>query len=393
MDEMPARKICIVVSSPSTVEAFMIDQIKALERHYKVWVVANSDNPSFLKERGVDAAIISVPIEREISLVSDISAIISLTKIFRKMKCDLVHSVTPKAGLLCMIAGSLAGIRARVHTFTGQVWATLYGRKRRLLKGADRLISFLSTNILVDSRSQRSFLLAEGVVKKEKSYVLANGSISGVDVDRFKPDRTVKQEVRMRYGISHKDVVFLYMGRLKRDKGLMELSEAFAMLQKRHANVHLMVVGRDEEKMTPLIRNICGISSGRLHLVEETGTPQHYMAAADVLCLPSHREGFGSVIIEAAAVGIPSIGSDIYGIRDAIVPDVTGVLFPVGNAAVLLEKMEGMLTDDQLRMAMGEKARERACLKFDKGLVTSALLEYYQDILARFDSKGRRHAL
>jgi glycosyltransferase involved in cell wall biosynthesis len=391
MDEMPAKKICIVVSSPSTVEAFMIDQIKALERYHKVWVIANSDNTSFLKERGVNAAIISVPIEREISLVSDISSILSLIKIFRELKYDLVHSVTPKAGLLCMIAGSLAGIRVRVHTFTGQIWATLYGRKRWLLKGADRLISFLSTNILVDSRSQRSFLLAEGVVKKEKSYVLANGSISGVDVDRFKPDRTVKQEVRMRYGISYKDVVFLYMGRLKGDKGLMELSEAFARLQKKHANVHLMVVGRDEEGMKPLIRNICGISSCRLHLVEETGTPQHYMAAADVLCLPSHREGFGSVIIEAAAVGIPSIGTDIYGISDAIVSDVTGVLFPVGNADALFQKMELMLTDDQLRMAMGEKARKRARLKFDKEIVTSALLVYYQGLLSRCDSKDRCH--
>ena len=386
------KNICIVVSSPSTVKAFLVDQIKALSREYRVDIIANGVDQQFAEELDFCITPISIQIERKPNILKDVAALAILCKTFINNRYDLVHSITPKAGLLCMLAGALAGIKVRVHTFTGQVWATVDGKKRWLLKTTDKLISTFSTKLLVDSFSQRDFLIAEKVVTKEKAFVLANGSISGVNVGRFKPNAVAKQYIRSKFNISETAIVFLYMGRLNKDKGLIELAKAFARLKRKHTDVHLLVVGPDEENMRPLITEICSSFEPYLHIVNQTRQPERYMAAADVLCLPSHREGFGSVIIEAAAVGIPSIGSDIYGIRDAIEPDGTGLLFPVGDVGAISDQMVRISTENQLRLKMGKKAYERARCLFSENIVTTALLEYYHSVLSPSQSKAQKQS-
>jgi glycosyltransferase involved in cell wall biosynthesis len=182
-------------------------------------------------------------------------------------------------------------------------------------------------------------------------------------------------------GIPDEGVVFIFVGRLKADKGVLDLAKAFARIGKDCAEAWLLIVGPDEENLRPRIEMVCSGVRDRLRIVGPTKAPQEYMAAADVLCLPSYREGFGSVIIEAASAGLPAVASNIYGITDAIEPGATGLLHTSGDVDSLQEKMMELMVDPRLRYALGREARLRAHRLFDKDLVTSALLEFYGSVV------------
>jgi len=282
----------------------------------------------------------------------------------------LSFSISSKGGLLNTIASLLTRIPYRIHTFTGQVWYTKHGFKRYLLFLIDKIISLLSTTILVDSQSQREFLISNNVVTKNKSLVLADGSISGVDLTRFKSSAKICQAIRKELGTKKSAIVFLFVGRLTNDKGLSELISAFSLLSVTSAGLELWIVGPDEDKIISSLDETMTNSGGNIHIISYTNTPENYMKSADILCLPSYREGFGSVIIEAAACGIPAIGTNIYGIKDAIVDGQTGILVPVRNKEKLKIAMENLSANIQLRKSMGDAARKRAQNKFSQERLT-----------------------
>lgn len=376
------KNICLIVSSELTVKAFLISHLKALREEYRVTVVANTDNPVFLHPYGLDTIeVVPVAIPREISPFKDLVAFFALFRFFQSREFVLIHSVTPKAGLLAMLAGFVARIPVRFHTFTGQVWATRTGFMRFLLKNMDRLLAAAATDVMADSSSQRDFLVANRVVLPRKISVLANGSISGVDLDRFQPRPEKRAEIRHDLKIPENSVLFLYVGRLNRDKGILDLALAFARVAGRFDSVRLMFVGPDEGGLRGEVMAICKAVAAQVTFVGYTKTPEEYMAAADVFCLPSYREGFGSVVIEAAAVGIPAIASRIYGIVDAVVEKETGLLFAPGEVDQIVAAMEWMIGNQDKRKAMGQAARIRAARDFSRQLATDALLGRYHDIL------------
>jgi len=198
-----------------------------------------------------------VRIERKISLVIDFLALLSLYFLFRRERFELVHSVDPKAGLLSMTASRLAGVPVRIHTFTGQVWGTRGGAMRTLLKCADKVTAMASSAILVDSSSQRDFIVKERVLPAEKAFVLGNGSISGVDIRKFQPSAEFRESIRAKHGIPPHSFVILYMARLTRDKGALVMAGAFSRLAAERPSAQLLVVGPDEESLRPRIRDIC----------------------------------------------------------------------------------------------------------------------------------------
>jgi len=374
------EKICMVVASEMTVTAFLKEQLVALSECYDVTLIVNTNNMDFAKENSLPVKVISLAIERAINPIADIRALYKLVRIFRLHHFVLVHSVTPKAGLLAMLAGKMAGVRFRIHTFTGQVWATRKGVLRLLLKSMDRLLASCATHLLTDSSSQRHFLIEQGISRQNKLDVLADGSISGVDTDRFVPNSATRLEVRHQLGIGEDDILLLFLGRLNRDKGVLDLALAFANVAYSCEKLHLVMVGPDEGELKDKIKEIAGATLERLHFVDYTDKPESYFAAADVFCLPSYREGFGSVIIEAAACGVPAIGSRIYGISDAIRDGETGLLFEVGNADALSGAIEWMVSDSQQRKIMGEAAQNRARDKFPTKRLVQAWLDYYDGL-------------
>ncbi len=369
-----------MVSSAMTVNAFLQQPIRQLSERYDVYVALNlKPGESFPGLEG-RITILSADIERKISPCRDLLALCQLVRLFRRYNFKIVHSVTPKAGLLAMSAAFLAGVGTRIHTFTGQVWVTRNGAGRWLLKNMDRLIGYLATKILADSPSQRQFLLDERVVSAAKSGVLHKGSVSGIDLQRFKLNDDTRASLRLSLGFTDTDVVFLFIGRLNRDKGVIDLASAFAAVAEAHPNIRLLMVGPDEENLEQEMLQLVSRCTDKIRFVGFASNPQDYMSAADVLCLPSYREGFGNVILEAAAVGIPAIGSRIYGVVDAIAEGQTGLLFEARNVAALASCLELMATDGDSRRRLGRQAKDRARADFSSELLGAAWLSYYQEL-------------
>jgi glycosyltransferase involved in cell wall biosynthesis len=370
-------RICIVTTSEMTMRAFLVDQVRALARAYDVTLVSNFENASFWTDVAPSLRIEQIRFARPIAPRNDAASLAALIRLFRASGFDLVHSVTPKAGLLAAIAGKAAGVPIRVHTCTGQVWATRRGLRRAMLRSSDRLMVSMLTDVLVDSASQRKFLEDNGVLERGAAVVLGDGSISGVDLRRFSPDPTLRARMRTESGVAADDVVFLFLGRLTRDKGIFDLAAAFRTLAAEEPRARLVVVGPDEEHLGATIRQELGASADRTIFVGHTDRPEDYMRMADVLCLPSFREGFGSVIIEAAAVGIPAIASRVYGIVDAVEDGIGGMLVPAGSATDLHRAMRTLAEDESLRRRLGCAARDRAVRAFGSERLTSELLDFY----------------
>ena len=386
IDPQRRPRICMVAAAPATLNVFMLGHLIAMSRMAEVTAVADFAPQDAALGWPGEISRVAIRIARPISPWADLHALLRLVGLFRRKRFDLVHSITPKAGLLAMLAAALAGVPLRLHSFTGQVWVTRTGAMRALLKNLDRLIARLATRVLVDSSSQREFLIDQGVIAAEASTVIANGSICGVDTARFRPDAAARERVRRELGIPLDAIVFLYLGRLNRDKGLLDLAAAFAAVGEIHTGAHLLLVGPDEHNLSAVITAASASCSARLHRVDFTDRPQDYFAAADVFCLPSYREGFGNTVIEAAAAGVPAIGSRIYGLTDAIVEGETGFLFEAGGARQLAQCMRTLAGDAGLRARMGQKGRERAERDFSSAVVTAALLEYYAALLVQHAS-------
>ena len=361
---------------------FLAHQINALVELYNVTIITNlNGNRSILDNISSKVDVINLPIERDINLFADLKVLLLLISIFYKNRFSLVHSVSPKAGLLCAIAAWIVRVPNRLHTFTGQVWVTKKGVSRWLLRLLDKIIVTLNTNILVDSFSQQDFLTKENVLSRKSSIVLGSGSISGVDINRFKPSKVHRKLIRKQLNIKDDCLIFLFVGRLKREKGMFELVEAFKNICKNHDNITLLIVGPDEEGLKKELISYLDTYKELVKFIDFTKMPEQYMAASDVFVLPSYREGFGSVIIEAASSGLPSIGSNIYGLSDAIKTDETGLLVPVRSSKPLEVAMLKLVNNDKLRNEMGLCARNLAIHNFSQDDITLKILQLYKRLI------------
>lgn len=369
------KKIALIVSSPSTFKSFYKNHIEALSKLYDVTLIANFDTDDIIVE---NTKQISVDIERKPSVFSDLNALKQMTKIFRTEKFDLVHSTTPKAGFITQIAGILSGTQFRLHTFTGQVWASKSGIKRKAIKQIDVVIATLATHLLADSQSQVDFLTRESIPNSSKIEVLGNGSISGVNLSKFTPQNT--SELKCKLGLQEKSFIFLFLGRLNKDKGVLDLIRSFEIVQERHPDSALLIVGPDEENIFSLIKDHHLYNKNIFHHPATT-KPEEFMAMANVLCIPSYREGFGTVVIEASACGTPSIGSNIYGLSDAIEDNRSGYLFKAGNVYDLAKKMIYSLENPTKLKELSEYGRKRVVNKFSDTLSSKLLVDYYKSII------------
>ena len=378
---MAKKKICFVVAVPITAQAFLHDHIEALSKEYSVYLVANIHDDVDVEGLALSGWH-SIGIKRGISFWNDFKSICQTYQYFRTMRFDVVHSVTPKAGLVTAIAGRLALVRHRIHIFTGQVWVTRRGLMRWLLKSIDRLIAKMDNHILVDGNSQRSFLIKERVLKDGQAEVFHKGSISGVNADRFVPDAQARKEIRSQIGIKDDVLTFIFLGRLNRDKGIGELLEAFNRLINEKGKVFLLLVGHDEDNYISKLSEFQSIEDGvNFYYYGLTSHPEKILNAGDVFVLPTYREGFGTSVLEAACIGLPCICSDAYGVLDAYVEGETGLRCQVGNSDSLYNCMKQMCESPQLVKKMGERSRQRAIRDYNGARLTECWVKFYRKIL------------
>jgi glycosyltransferase involved in cell wall biosynthesis len=372
-------KICFVATVDAAIASFLANHLRELAKIYDLTVITNTSNPKFLSEIGIEANLIQVNFSRKIALFTDFYCLIKLVQIFIKNRFTSIHSITPKAGLLGILAAIICFIPLRIHTFTGQVWATETGLKRSFLKFIDKLIGEMTTHNLVDSPSQRDFLVRQKVLSEQKSIVFGSGSVSGVDLKRFMPNEHMRVKVRLGLGIPKEAFVFIYLGRLNQDKGILDLACAFANIQ--NSKAFLLIVGPDEGGFVNEIKKINVHKLNQIKFVDFTKVPEQYLAASNVLCLPSYREGFGNIIIEAAAMGIPAIASNIYGISDAIINEQTGLLHSPKDVKSILDAMEHFLTTTELVKKYGDVAMKRVKIEFDAKVMSKYWLDFYLQTL------------
>lgn len=373
-------KICFVVSAPSTARSFLNGHIDHLSAHFDVTVVCKFDGSETLISK--NARLKNLPIVRRISPIHDALAIIALFHFLKNERFDIVHSVTPKAGLVTAIASWSSRTPIRIHWFTGQVWVLLKGLRRSSLIALDHLVSHLSTHLLVDSKSQREFLIQHGVMNVSKSQVLGSGSIAGVDIVKFKPVPTLRSIVREELGIfPESSKIILFVGRLHPDKGIDKLLEVF-LSETLIGDPYLLLVGPDEGNYLQQISQMLSTNLDRFRYVPTTSEPERYMVAADIFCLPSLREGFGLSIIEASACELPTIASNIYGVIDAVADGETGILIAPNDIGELQQALNKLLSNDYLRTVMGKRARTRSMMFWDSKQLQRDLEAFYRSILA-----------
>lgn len=371
-------RIVFTATTPFAVNAFLSNHLQELARNYDVLLCVNLHAYTLTPALENKVQVFHIGFERKIAPIHDVRVLMQLLWLLWRERPAAVHSITPKAGLLTMLAASLLGVPHRYHTFTGQVWSNRRGLSRSILKSFDRWIFRLATRVLADSPSQCRLLESERVVGNGEVSVLGTGSIAGVDLDRFCPDSESRQAERTAADTAPSARVFLFVGRLARDKGVFDLLAAFSKVASKNDQVELWMVGPDDEGLLPQLREMAGRGVGRVRWYGATPQPESYMAAADIFVLPSYREGFGSVIIEAAACGIPSVAYRIDGVVDAVVDGRTGILVPVRDVDALAVAMLSLAVDDQRRNVLGKQARTRAVDEYSSTRVTAAWLEFYE---------------
>ncbi|MGZ8257231.1 MAG: glycosyltransferase [Gallionella sp.] len=377
----------------ATVPFFVVAQLKQQlvklgEAGADVLVLTSEgDELAVLKKiPGVRCQAVDIP--RAITPFRDLMATIHLFCLFKQERIQIAHSTTPKAGLLTALAAFLARTPIRLHTFTGQPWVNMRGLKRWLVRSSDKLIAKLNTHCYADSISQKDFLIAKGIIAAHKITVIAQGSLAGVDTQRFQRERFSAAQnlvLRQKLAIPADVPVVLFLGRITIDKGVRELLQAFAEIKTIGSSAHLLLVGPlDVASGVAGVISLSDIESvADTHWVDYTSQPEAYIAIADMLCLPSYREGFGTVVIEAAAMGVPTVGTAIYGLTDAVVQNETGLLVAPQNVDTLKAALLELLGNPALCKEMGQAALYRARSVFDAKIVNQEVIEEYQALSQR----------
>lgn len=379
-------KIVFVTTVPESLNTFCKGMLRDLSKTYEV-IGISSPGAALDEVRDREGVrVIAVPMERHISIVRDSKSLIALFRIFRKEKPSLVHSMTPKAGLVSMIASWLAKVPIRIHTFTGLVFPTCQGIKRRILMMTDRITCACATHIIPEGEGVKNDLIRNGITKKPLR-VLGYGNVRGVDMEYYSRRKEVL-EISENLRLNDPNLfTFLFVGRIVRDKGINELVKAFERLHLDCPATRLWLVGPYEDALDPIENSTRQLISENEYIVpfglkmgEELLA---YYAAADCFVLPSYREGFPNTVLEAGAMGLPCIVTDINGSREIIMNGENGMIVPPQDTNALQAAMKRAVEDKEHLANMASCARKMIGNRFEQSFVRKCLFDFYESILLK----------
>ena len=359
-------------------------QLAFLNEYFNVIAVSGEDYHLLQVIEREKVTTVSISIKREISPVQDIISLVKLYKLFKKEKPLIVHSITPKAGLLSMVAAYFARVPVRIHTFTGLVFPSKTGIMKQLLITMDRILCKCATHIYPEGQGVKHDLIKFKITTKPLK-VLANGNINGINLEYFNPKNileTTLLKLRTSLGIETNDFVFIFIGRLVADKGINELIAAFSKLSKQKNNLKLLLVGPFEQEIDPISKETLLEIQNNLNIIS-TGYQEdirNYLALAKVLVFPSYREGFPNVVLQAGAMGLPSIVSNINGCNEIIIDNYNGIIIPVKNEITIFDAMQLLLKDEMIYHSLQSNARKSIENRFNQEVVWKAIVEEYKII-------------
>lgn len=342
-------------------------------------VSVSSDGPELERLRAKGVKTVVVEMERRMAPLKDLKSLFQLIRVFRREKPDIVHSMTPKAGMLCMLAAWLTRVPRRVHTFTGLVWPTTTGLTRRILMFTDWLTCACATHVIPEGQGVMNDLQAHITHKPMK--VLGYGNVRGVDIERFSRRPEVMQ---LAEPLRKSGFTFLFVGRLVGDKGINELVQAFQRLHEEFPQARLVLVGFHEPELDPLLPETEKLLEEATY-IEFVG-PKHgdellaWYAASDAFVFPSYREGFPNVVLEAGAMGLPSIVTDINGSREIIEEGKNGMIIPIKNSEAIYAAMKRMLQHPEETAKWAANARSLIASRFERSFVQQCLYDFYREL-------------
>ena len=375
-------KIIRATTVPQSLVSFCTGLLKELSSKYEVIALSSPGKDLDLIAQSDNIRTIAVNMERRINVIKDVISLFKLIRVFWLEKPIMVHSMTPKAGLLCMMAAWIAGVPKRVHTFTGLVFPTSRGIKKRILMVTDKITCKCATHIIPEGEGVKNDLINNKITAKPLN-VLGFGNVRGVDMS-FYSKRTSVMDIANKLK-PYNFFVFVYVGRIVKDKGINELCNAFEKLSNSYTGVKLWLVGPYENNIDPISQESNRIIRENVN-IETVGAKSGdelvaYYAAADCFVFPSYREGFPNTVLEAGAMDLPCIVTDINGSREIISNGYNGLIVPPYNSEKLYLAMEYMLTKTTERLKMSLNARIVVQERYTISYVRKCLFDYYEQIL------------
>jgi glycosyltransferase involved in cell wall biosynthesis len=379
-------KLLLVTTVPGTFAVILKGQPKWLAQHFDVTLASSLDFKTPIVEENEGMHVQTVQMSRGINPLQDIKSIWTMVGLMRRVRPDVVHSYTPKAGLIAMISGLIVRVPVRIHTFTGLIFPTATGFKKRILMSVDRLICRAATHVVPESQGVKYDLVSARITTKTLD-IIGNGNIAGVDVSHFDPlsdnVKVAKDKLVTTHAIPESAIVFGFVGRLNRDKGLDELAAAFDMLA--DENTWLMCAGDVDKTAPPSGATLQMLKNHpRVVLTGFLSDIRGLLARSDAVVLPSYREGFPNVLLQAGAMATPLIGTDISGSSEIIQEGRNGFIVPVKDAPALAQAFRALVAmPKQERTQMGRHGRERVASLYEQSVLRAALLEFYQHAMKR----------
>jgi len=380
------KKIIRVTTVPASLTGLLHGQLKFMSKYYDMIGVSSKGNKNQLyivtKQEGIPA--VAIEMTRKITPFKDLKAVWQLYTLFKKEKPFIVHSHTPKAGTLSMLAAKLAGVPHRLHTIAGLPLLEATGFKRIVLNAVEKVTYACASKIYPNSLGLQDIIIEHKFTKKNKLKVIGNGSSNGIDVERFNPndfnDIKKKTALQKSLNINNTDFVFVFIGRLVADKGINELIIAFDKMGKLHDNIKLLLVGDYEKELDPLLPEVLNIIEQNKKIISTgwVNDVRPYFAISDVLTFPSYREGFPNVVMQAGAMGLPCIVTNINGCNEIIIDGENGTIIPVKNSETLYNKMFGVY-ESKIKFD-SEKCRGLITSRYQQQVVWNALLEEYKKL-------------
>ena len=382
---MEKQKLIRITTVPLSLDKLLTGQLRFMNSYYEV--IAVSSEKEYLERIGERENIQTFHLEmsRKITPVSDLIAVFKLFFFLRKEKPFIVHTHTPKAGIVGMLAAKLAGVPHRLHTVAGLPLLETTGLKRKLLDFVEKATYSLATKIYPNSKGLAAIINQNCYCNPQKLKVIANGSSNGIDTNFFNPELFSQEQhvaLRSRLNLTATDFVFVFVGRLVKDKGLNEMIAAFQLLQTTHQQAKLLLVGDYENDLDPLLPETMEVINKNPSILT-VGFQQDvrpYLAIAQALVFPSYREGFPNVVMQAGAMSLPAIVSDINGCNEIIEENVNGTIIPVKDAETLLKKMILFIDDTNGYSQLRRNARAMITSRYDQQVVWNAILAEYQTL-------------
>ena len=377
------KKLVRITTVPISLEKLLENQARFFKTYYSVTLVSSQKEQlqRLAEEQGVNH--FSLEMTRKITPLQDLRCLLQLIRFLRKDKPHIVHTHTPKAGIVGMLAAFIAGVPLRMHTVAGLPLMEAKGLKKSILYVVERLTYRCATHVYPNARGLMDFIQEKKLAGKTPLKCIGNGSSNGIDLTYFNPERVSKEQemsFREKWNISKDDFVFLFIGRLVGDKGVNELVAAFEQLANKIPNAKLLLVGPQEPTLDPL-KQVTIASIEKNPKIVSTAYQQDvrpFLKMAQVFVFPSYREGFPNVVLQAGAMGIPCIVSDINGCNEIIENEVNGLIVPPKSIQPLSEKMYSLYKDPEKRAVFIDRTKERIATNFERTHYWKLLLEEYK---------------